>query len=215
MMLSKAALLIAGNKVPTEPGKAFGGGYYAGKIQIAGVQYALVIAPLEAETSARGASNTVSTAFYTVNDGAANNLRMVTDGSPAAIYCANYRGSGFADWYLPSRDELELCYRNLKPSTEQNTLSLSQNPGGHGANTNSVPAGAAYTANLPLRTAVALFQSTGAQRFNSVSDSIYWTSTPYNNDYVLYQSFQNGAQNIYTPYNTTCRVRPMRKVRIS
>jgi hypothetical protein len=34
--------------------------------------------------------------------------------APAAKACADYRGGGFSDWYLPSRDELNRMYQNLK-----------------------------------------------------------------------------------------------------
>ncbi|NBK24530.1 MAG: DUF1566 domain-containing protein, partial [Spirochaetia bacterium] len=32
----------------------------------------------------------------------------------AAKVCADYRGGGYADWFLPSREELSLMYQNLK-----------------------------------------------------------------------------------------------------
>ena len=32
----------------------------------------------------------------------------------AAELCASYRANGVAGWFLPSRDELQLMYRNLK-----------------------------------------------------------------------------------------------------
>ena len=33
--------------------------------------------------------------------------------APAAKACADYRGGGFSDWFLPSRDELFMMYWNL------------------------------------------------------------------------------------------------------
>jgi hypothetical protein len=33
---------------------------------------------------------------------------------PAALICAAYRAGGFADWFLPGKDELDLMYKNLK-----------------------------------------------------------------------------------------------------
>ncbi len=98
--------------------------------------------------------------------------------------------SGYDDWYIPARDELELIWRNLKPVTNANYITqdrynaaaytsnankddLTQQ---HGLNRNSDPAGAAYTASIPGQTAAAAFQSTGAEKmeFGSV---YYWSSS--------------------------------------
>lgn len=98
--------------------------------------------------------------------------------------------SGYNDWYIPARDELELIWRNLKPVTNANYITqdrynaaaytsnankddLTQQ---HGVNRNSDPAGAAYTASVPGQTAAAAFQSTGAEKmeFGSVW---YWSSS--------------------------------------
>jgi len=43
-------------------------------------------------------------------------ILAVDANAPAAKACAEYRGGGFSDWFLPSRDELNLMYRNLKMS---------------------------------------------------------------------------------------------------
>jgi DUF1680 family protein len=41
-------------------------------------------------------------------------LAACTDRETAADLCANYRVNGIGGWFLPSRDELALMYRNLK-----------------------------------------------------------------------------------------------------
>jgi hypothetical protein len=49
-----------------------------------------------------------------INAGLANTERIIIqagEGSYAAQLCANYRGGDFADWYLPSRYELNLLYQ--------------------------------------------------------------------------------------------------------
>ena len=47
--------------------------------------------------------------------GAANTKKIVavqgTKYNYAALVCANYRGGGYADWFLPSKDELYLLYQ--------------------------------------------------------------------------------------------------------
>jgi hypothetical protein len=50
-----------------------------------------------------------------VGTGAANTKKIIavqgTMYSYAALVCANYRGGGYADWFLPSKDELYLLYK--------------------------------------------------------------------------------------------------------
>jgi hypothetical protein len=50
-----------------------------------------------------------------VGTGAANTKKIIAvqgrGYNYAALICANYRGGGFADWFLPSRDELYLLYK--------------------------------------------------------------------------------------------------------
>lgn len=51
-----------------------------------------------------------------LRDGGFNTDRIIiTHGSEnyAALLCANYNGGGYGDWYLPSKDELNLLYKNL------------------------------------------------------------------------------------------------------
>jgi hypothetical protein len=50
-----------------------------------------------------------------VGTGAENTRKIIavqgTKYNYAALVCANYRGGGFADWFLPSKDELYLLYK--------------------------------------------------------------------------------------------------------
>ncbi len=52
-----------------------------------------------------------------IGNGYANTVSTVSKlgaGNYAAAKCRSYNGGGFADWYLPSKDELNLMYNNLK-----------------------------------------------------------------------------------------------------
>jgi hypothetical protein len=50
-----------------------------------------------------------------VGTGAVNTKKIIavqgTGYSYAALVCANYRGGGYSDWFLPSKDELYLLYK--------------------------------------------------------------------------------------------------------
>jgi hypothetical protein len=75
---------------------------------------------------------------------------------------------GYNDWYLPAKNELEILYFNLKPTTASNNT-------GSGINPNAVPARASnYTAGSPAQTTSALFAG-GAQAFSAADD--YWSSS--------------------------------------
>ncbi len=54
----------------------------------------------------------------TIGSGPSNTTKIVSIiGSPSYSYaakiCVDYRGGGYSDWYLPSKDELYLMFRNL------------------------------------------------------------------------------------------------------
>lgn len=193
---------------PTDIGEAFGGGFYAGNIVEGGVEYFIIVAPKATGENTSGqfkTSRTASpTATHTLNNGPAATSAMVAAGShPAAIFCNGLTIEGFSDWYLPARDELELIYRNLKPTTTSNsttgrTLSDIVYPEGNdvsgdtmGVNRNSNPVGAAYTTANPAQTLVSPFITGGAEAL--VSDD-YWSSTELADNLGWAQSFKNGQQ---------------------
>lgn len=123
-------------EIPTIPGTPFGGGFYAGRIMKNGVEHALIVSP-KAEGEKRAAWGKYGTEIVGARsffDGAANTQDMMTAKLPLAKWVLALTIAGFSDWHLPSRDELEICYRNLKPTAEENWIYRGDNP-------SSVPVG--------------------------------------------------------------------------
>jgi hypothetical protein len=116
---------------------------------------------------------------------------MVADGDatvyPAAWYCKGVTAGGQTDWYLPARNELEVIYYNLKPSTNSNTT-------GSGINPNAIPPRASnYTAGDPARTPLTDFQDPGGAE--SMGDYYnYWASTAITDANNARQNFGYGLQ---------------------
>jgi hypothetical protein len=196
-------------------GQAFGGGYYAGQIGVGGTAtHYIIVGPVaSAENSSRQWKNASSATpgADSVIDGPQNTADMVADGSatvyPAAHFCNDLVIGGFSDWYMPAKNELEICYYNLKPTTSGNNTSS-------GINANAVPARASnYTSGTPAQTSAAAFQSGGAEAFNSISGNSYWSSTETSTFYAAYQAFTYGQQfNGGKTY--TKRVRAIRRVAV-
>jgi hypothetical protein len=196
--------------VPVIPGTPFAGGFYAGRIQIAGVLYGLVVAPkaegehqgiswLDAEQRVAGADSYC--------DGMQNTVAMAEAGSPLAQWARGLSIDGFSDWHIPSQDELEILYRNLKPTTRKNALY-----GRSGVNASAVPPTFAYGADLPAQTTAAGFADGGEQAF---ADEWYWSSTQHaaNDDYAWCQDFDYGNQTS-TSKSASLRARAVRRFAI-
>jgi hypothetical protein len=200
-------------------GSAYGGGFFAGQISTAGngiADYNLVISPRatgqvtnnvlytrwkDAQTTTPGADSSIN--------GTQNTADMVADGNstvyPAGHFCNNLVTGGQTDWYMPAKNELEICYYNLKPTTTNNQTSSGINP-------NAVPARASnYTTGTPAQTSATDFQDTGAEDFTAAS---YWSSTKSGTIYAVAQVFGNGAQ--YSGGSKTYfkRVRAVRRVAV-
>ncbi|MDK6078954.1 DUF1566 domain-containing protein [Massilia varians] len=174
-------------------GAVIAGGFYAGRIQIDGTTYGLVVAPKEdgeREDVQWSASRKRVDGAGSYNDGQKNTAAMAEAGSELAQWARGLQIGGHADWYIPSQDELEVIYRNLKPTTETNTTY-----GRSGVNPSAIPPTHAYSAELPAQTAVAAFAEGGGQAF---ADEWYWTSTQHasDGDYAWDQVFYNGTQGI-------------------
>ena len=193
---------------PTTIGQAYAGGFYAGQIGVSGVAtHYLVVGPV---TSAQNNSlqwkivNTSTTGTSSVIDGPANSTAMNDITHPAAQFCEAVNVGSQTDWYMPAKNELEVCYFNLKPGTASNNTSS-------GINANAVPARASnYTAGTPAQTSATDFQSTGAEDF---ATGIYWSSTESSASEARFQSFYSGYQTT-NPKNGSYRVRAVRRVAV-
>ena len=192
-ILQGVLVSIGGAPVPVI-GSAFGGGYFAGQISTAGngvATHNLVIAPVasgESSSKQWKTSNTSTAGTSSVIDGPTNSSNMNNATHPAAQFCEGLSIGGFSDWYMPAKNELEVCYYNLKPTTQSNnTLS--------GTNTNAVPSrGSNYTSGTPAQTSATDFKDTGSEDF--AADS-YWSSTEGFATAAWNQTFANGYQRYY------------------
>ena len=197
--IGTSAASAASNSITTALpaiGAAFGGGFFAGQIGVSSVAtHNLVVGPLStAQTTSTQwkNANTATSGADSVIDGPQNTADIVADGNstvyPAAHFCNDLVIGGFSDWYLPAKNELEVCYYNLKPDATSN------NTGGtNGVNPNAVPARASnYTAGTPAETSAAAFKTGGAQAFSGAF--FYWSSTETGATTALRQYFYTGNQ---------------------
>jgi hypothetical protein len=203
----------AGNAAPpTVIGQAYAGGFYAGQIGVSGVAtHYLVVGPIaSAQTTLKWKNaNTATPGADSDINGPQNTADMVADGSstvyPCAHFCNDLVTGGQTDWYMPAKNELDVCYFNLKPTTTINTTSFGVNP-------NSVPARASnYTTGNPAQTSAAAFiTSTGAEAFAA---NTYWSSTESSAPNAWEQYFGNGGQYYYSK-NFLLLVRAVRRVAV-
>ena len=202
--------------IPTRIGQKFNGVYLAGINRIGNCAYLILAAPKSTECSVQFKTHWSGTpGTQLVNDGWANTNAMNDSAHPAAQYCRSLTVGRNTDLYLPSRDELELCYRVFKPTNRSNTTSgAGAFPGNlsleNGVNYNSIPTGSAYTETNPASTIVTAFQTGNVEAF---AVGWYWTSTEFSStaNGSLIQNFSNGNQNWFHKLNVyrvrgICRV---------
>jgi hypothetical protein len=194
-------------------GAAYQGGYFAGQISTTGngvATHNLVVAPKSSgesillwKTSATPTSGTDS-----VIDGPTNSSNMNNASHPAAQFCEGLTIGGYSDWYMPARNELEICYYNLKPFNSVNDITS-------GANTNAVPSRPNnYTGSIPDVTTAVDFQYPNSQAFTPFGTGpLYWASTSIG-VIASFQGFSNGGQGYTSPDTTPFSVRAVRRVAV-
>ena len=166
---------MAKTKLPAI-GIPFAGGIFAGEMTIDSVRYALVVA-LKAEgekLNLEYKKKLPGTADGTDSDddGLANFQRLIGPNYPAAEFCRSLKAGGFDDWYLLSRDELAMLWRNLGPK-RKNTPELFREGGAE-----------AFTANW-------YWSST---EFASYSTNAWLTDFNYGYQFTSYKDFSAGVR---------------------
>jgi len=192
--------------VPSSP---LEGGYYAGRINIDGREYALIVAPKAlGEFTGQWSRSTKSIAgALSFFDGLANTQAMAEAGSVIAKKALALTIGEHSDFYIPSLDELEILYRAFKPTVDKNSQW-----GRSGINVSAVPPTYPYTADFPLQTTNELFRAGGAEAFEAEA---YWSSTQRaaHSGYAYYQDFNDGDQGYYGK-DTRFRARLVRRLAI-
>lgn len=167
------------------------GGFYVARIRVDGIDYALIVAPkAEGERDDIAWNDSLGSvgAALSYCDGLGNTAAMAAAGSELAQWARSLRIGGHDDWYLPSQDELELCYRYLKPTADKNACYARS-----GVNVSAVPPTYPYTPDAPSQTDIIAFQEGGAEAFE---ESWYWSSTQHaaTADFAWGQYFGDGDQ---------------------
>ena len=203
--------------IPTRIGQECHGGTFTGFNRIGNTVYGVIVAHKSTEVELKQKnSNTPTPNTQSTVDGFSNTNAMNDRVHPAAYYCKNLSINGCNDWYLPSKNELELCYRHLKPTAQPNITYRKNTCTGNlstanGENLFSIPKGMPYTKTSPAQTIVTQWISTDCR---SVDDWC-WTSTE-SSTYTytsLSQDFSNGYQRWNNKTNVS-RLRGIRRVLI-
>ena len=200
--------------IPPVIGQAYGGGYYAGSISTAGngvADYYLIVADATVG-SVNGlqwkTSQTTTAGTSSVIDGPANSAAMNDASHPAAQFCEALNTGGYTDWYMPAKNELEVCYYFLKPGTASNNTSS-------GSNANAVspePASTNYSAGSPAQTSVTSFRTGASSQEFSTGD--WWSSTQNSASSAEQQGFNTGYQSQDAKTAANLNVRAIRRVAV-
>lgn len=107
---------MAKQKIPTQPGTAFGGGFYAGRFYIGADSYALIVAPkAEGEIESMPWNSSLKSVAGATSycDGLANTRAMAKAASALAKKMLKLEIGGYDDWHLPSRLQSLIAFHEL------------------------------------------------------------------------------------------------------
>jgi hypothetical protein len=204
---------------PGEIGTPYEGGYFAGQIidrsiRQAGKLYNLVVAPRSSgEKSnavwADGSADGSNTGADFDTNGPANTNLLTTNytDTEAALFC-DFLGAGGYNWYMPAKNELEVLYYYLKPTTDSNDT-------GGGANPDAVspePINTNYSSSDPSQTSATIFQDGNSE---ALSSNVYWSSTEYDANKAWCMYFHTGQQDSIIKNYNLFSVRAVRRVFVS
>lgn len=188
-------------------GDYYQGGYFAGYISHTAdgiATHALIVAPAASgyTTLQWKTTNTSSPDTSSDYDGATNTASMADINHPAANFCANLSIGGYTDWYMPARDELEIAYYNLKPTSYLNSTNF-------GINNHAVPQRLSnYTSGNPAQTNLILFQEGNSEAFVASNN---WSSNNSGTSAAIAVNFIVGAKNAVNK-DVALYVRAFRKI---
>lgn len=184
------------NEEPGAVGSQYGGGFFAGTMKDnANEEYWLVVADKSHEqihsrynqmgNNGPQGSTDVRTGLDNTEDELGN---PVDTNYAAANYALGLNVTvgdvTYDDWYIPAQNELELLYRNFKPTSQANNTSGGNNP-------HSVPPyNSSYTATNPGQTGLGGYATGGPQSF----------STPATQQMITNSSFTSGLTG-WTAFN--------------
>ena len=194
-------------------GMAYGGGYVAGFISHTAngkPTHALIIAPQSSISGAWKTSLTSTSGTVSTFDGLANTNSIITAGissHPAAQTCVGNTSGGFTDWYMPAILELEIAYRNFKPTTQINVTN-------DGSNAYAVPTATGnYSESLPAQTLFSLFQSGQSAAFPASGlGDVHYSSTEAASSAAAALDFRSGDQFNLGKNNAPRYVRAFRRI---
>lgn len=186
-------------------GDPLAGGFFAGIIDTTrpgsiiaedayqtGQRYMLVVSPKSLEETGLlwRTSHAEVTEAKSRWDGLSIQRALASATYPAFNYCAglSYPDDGGSEWHLPTLDEMELIYRNLKPTQGANSVGNASHGGSgeeffppapvvRGLNPSSDPDGEAYTSDDPTQTAALDFREGGSEALTATSVAYYSTAT--------------------------------------